>query len=97
VSTCPYCRREAPADLATPLLLSPRRRRIYSRVAAAGAEGVASSDLIAEIWPGEPPQAAATILRVQIHAANKVLRLLGQRIRSNHCRGYVLTELAQAS
>jgi hypothetical protein len=46
--------------------------------------------------PGEPPPAARTVLRVQIHNANRVLKLVGQRIVTNRCKGYVLTQLAQA-
>jgi hypothetical protein len=91
MSNCPYCKREAPAEIAQPLLLSPRRRKIYSAVAAAGPDGASSFDLIKAVYgEQEPPAAAGTILRVQVHELNRTLKLLGQRIVSNHCRGYTL-------
>jgi hypothetical protein len=90
-----FCRQPAP-HLNVPQL-NERRRRIYAAVAKAGPSGVSRHDLISEIYgEKEPPQSARTILRVQIHEANKSLREFNQRIKSIG-RAYVLTELAQAS
>lgn len=81
---CPYCR-QATAAPSVPLL-SHQRGIIYRTIVAAGPHGVSVADLLAKVYgaPDRAPPSAHTVLRVNIHETNKVIRPIGQRIRGKN-------------
>lgn len=91
---CPYCGGELHGEAAIPPM-SQRQLRIYKSVVAAGSEGIAMNDLIPRMYADNqwPTPGAWTVLRVQVHAINRLIGNLNQRISGNKRGAYRLVRI----
>ena len=86
---CPFCKSETFAVIVPPM--SKRRWLIYEAVANAGSDGIKASQIVLIMSEGShPSKAALGVMRVQIHALNKIIEPLGQRIISKRARKFLV-------
>lgn len=87
---CPYCNSPLNGANALPLL-GARKQRVYDAVARGGRSGVAAQALVKALYDGaKAPRAAMTVLRVEIHNLNRLIKPNGQRIRGRQHKYYLV-------
>ena len=88
---CPYCNGEIDNEIEIPRM-SARMERVYKAVLASGTGGISPQDLLVRMYAEEewPTPGGGTVLRVQIHAINKKIASINQRITNWHRGNYRL-------
>lgn len=90
MSDCPCCGQTLPDDMPLGLRLRGNERRIYERVRKAGQHGITSERLFDWLYADDPnggPASQRNVVQVTICNINKKLKMINQRIESEHWGG----------